>query len=182
METQAIVLDKHSDLKTLKWVAKARAKGMSMRNLDWLCVVQDFICATDGHRLHLAFNNDEIPPGLYEVEKITLKRATLIRQGEAAYPDFWRVIPLRRKKRCKVFTVGGDGPYFPQSLYQVYLKTGSCYNPDYVKDAFSGMAGPVNVEAHDQKGFGKRYGLTRLLVLIDYPIERVAVIMPMTLW
>lgn len=71
-----------------QWVAKAAAKQDVRYYLNHVYVERDRIIATDGHRLHMASNDDKLPDGFYCPK-------TMILQHEpdyAKFPDVDRVL------------------------------------------------------------------------------------------
>ena len=90
---QSIKIQKHSPgFNDVSWVLKARSKDESRPALLHVEVKKDSLCCTDGHRLHLLWENSlDIPPGIYEVMKSTKSEIILLRNEDGpTFPD-WSV-------------------------------------------------------------------------------------------
>lgn len=70
------------------WCAKAMSKDDVRHYLRYVYVTDEEIMATDGHRLHIAPNADNLEPGFYGAEGVRLHPPSY-----SAYPDTKRVRP-----------------------------------------------------------------------------------------
>lgn len=72
------------------WVAKAISPKDVREYCRYVYVTQDYITATDGHRLHWTVNTHDMEPGFYDKQGHRLKDP-----GEYNYPDVDRIKPNR---------------------------------------------------------------------------------------
>ena len=71
------------------WVAKAASRDKTKENLLYVYVDKQNIVATDGHRLHVAKNTDNLSPGYYCPRTMDYVYAPDYMQ----FPDYCRVVP-----------------------------------------------------------------------------------------
>lgn len=71
-----------------EWVARAMADKDIRYYLNYVYITDKVIVATDGHRLHIVNNDDQLEPGFYNKAGDKVESP-----GFAPYPDYERVIP-----------------------------------------------------------------------------------------
>jgi len=87
----------------LAWMIKAASTDATRENLYQTISVQDGICyATDGHRLHIYSQDEELPvdaylmDGLYEIKAVSKKQIILIEKDtDADFPDVTPLLSYR---------------------------------------------------------------------------------------
>jgi hypothetical protein len=124
----------------LRWVLKARAKDDIQYNLKCLHIDNGFITATDGHRLHLWYDEDGSMPkakGCYEVLVDRKSEIVLKRNDEADFPDFWSVLPTEKPLKLEDAGCVHNGDHsvsgFFSRIARLFEGNGSL-NYNYVKD------------------------------------------------
>ncbi|HRR40481.1 MAG TPA: hypothetical protein P5244_04540 [Syntrophales bacterium] len=141
------VLKNHFDC--LEWVTRAvcRDKGYTVW-YQTVCV-RDGICAcTDGFRLHLYAQGEELPDelflgdGIWTIKSNTRKNIILERSDIPLeqYPDFWRVF-CAAPQRIGNFLAGpmpkgDDVDFFDQFVCNLLVKYGRMFRLRYLRDAF----------------------------------------------
>ena len=181
MNTLRIINAKNGDmtsqwqLETIQWCIKAVSKDTYRPNLMHLYIDKDFMAGTDGHRLHIAFNDWDFEPGLYEIlnlkaNEILLAKSETLSLGD--YPAIWRVIPAHCKNGIPSFFCNmekGQELHDKSYLaYHVYRNTGNCYNLKFLDDIR--MGGNLKFELGEEKS---------MLVIASENHDRLAMIMPL---
>lgn len=144
------------------WCIKARSRDTARPNITGILIEHAKICATDGHRLHLITNPyHSIPPGEYDVYKVSQAKIILIAKPDKLFPDWNR----------PVITMEGNTPEHeitvddPRYLYIEILKHRIC-NIKLLEGAISDE--PMNVRIYSEMQ----------PVIITTP-TRTAIIMPL---
>ncbi|MFZ4441637.1 MAG: hypothetical protein ACOYOS_24795 [Syntrophales bacterium] len=180
MNTIRIINTKNGDMakqfETIQWCIKAVAVNAYDRpNLQHLYIDKDFMAGTDGHRLHIAFNDWDFEPGLYEIlnlkaNEILLAKSETLSLGD--YPSIWRVIPAHCKNGIPSFFCNMEkGQELNNKsclAYHVYRNTGNCYNLKFLDDIR--MGGNLKFELGEEKS---------MLVVASENHDRLAMIMPL---
>jgi hypothetical protein len=109
-------------------------------NLKCLHIDNGFITATDGHRLHLWYDEDGSMPkakGCYEVLVDRKSEIVLKRNDEADFPDFWSVLPTEKPLKLEDAGCVHNGDHsvsgFFSRIARLFEGNGSL-NYNYVKD------------------------------------------------
>jgi len=181
VDTIRIINTKNGDmtsqwqLDTIRWCIKAVAKDTYKENLKHLYIDKDFMAGCDGFRLHIAFNDWELEPGLYEpltvkANEILLAKSETLSLGD--YPSIWRVLSYKFKNSIPSFYCTMDKKYELNNksclAYHVYTNTGNCYNLKYLDDIR--MGGDLKFELGEEKP---------MLVVASENHDRLAMIMPL---
>jgi hypothetical protein len=161
---------------TLQWCIKAVAKEEHDRqNLKHLYIDKDFMAGCDGHRLHIAFNDWDYEPGLYELLTVKANEILLAKSETLSledYPSIWRVIPAQCKNGIPSFFCNMDKRQVLSNksylAYHVYLNTQQCYNLKYLDDIR--MGGNLQFEIGENQS---------MLVVASEDHDRLAMIMPL---
>ncbi|MFZ4440086.1 MAG: hypothetical protein ACOYOS_16795 [Syntrophales bacterium] len=182
MNTIRIVNPKKGDmvkqlqLDTIQWCIKAVARDTYRENLKHLYIDKDFIAGCDGYRLHIAFNDWDYEPGMYELltakaNEILLGKSETLSLGD--YPSIWRVIPAQCKNGIPSFYCNMDKKQELNNksglAYHVYLNTQHCYNLKYLDDIR--MEGILKFELGEE--------MPRMLLVASENHDRLAMIMPL---
>ena len=179
MNTIRIINTKNGDMAkqfdTIQWCIKAVSKDDLRQNLKHLYIDKDFMAGCDGHRLHIAFNDWDYEPGLYELltvkaNEILLAKSETLSLGD--YPSFWRVFPPQCKNGIPSFYCNMDKRHELNNksylAYHVYLNTQHCYNLKYLDDIR--MGGNLKFELGENQS---------MLVVASEDHDRLAMIMPL---
>ena len=123
----------NEDFNRLSWVIKARSNDESRLKINGVNFSCGVATATDGHRLHMACIEREIPDGNYIVKSATGKLIVLETDtADFAYPDVERVWRKRQGEYVKTVTTNSDPSRF---IYEVY-NSGDLYNIKYLNDVY----------------------------------------------
>ena len=129
----------------------------------------------DGHRLHIAFNDWDLEPGLYEILTVKANEILLVKSETLAindYPLIWNVVPSQCKNGIPSFHCNMDKRQELNNksylAYHIYMNTGHCYNLKYLEDIR--MAGNMQFEMGNDKP---------MLVVASEDHDRLAMIMPL---
>jgi len=128
----------------LRWVLKARSTDETRYQLQHLRVDETLLGCTDGHRMHIAYNQFGLPSGTYEpVFKCRHEIIFLQVNHCGSYPDIFSPIIWKHAEQGialpDYYTHGFRQGTFETSnlFYQIAVKTGACVNFDYLRDAYS---------------------------------------------
>lgn len=136
------------------WVAKAQAKNDVRYYLRYIKVDEDSIVATDGHRLHIAPNDEGLSPGFYGHEKAMLEEAESMQfpNIERAIPDpdaegrVWLEVKTDELEiETKATVISGKDVVL--NAYQI--REGQYVNADYLNAAASMEDGPLSINVGD---------------------------------
>ena len=110
MTTQTITrFDKkqHEQFNAIHWTSQAISKDKYRSNITCLLVEEGAVVATDGHRLHKATLEHGLPPGMYEVAKLTKTIVELVKSDRdvECFPDYTKVLPT---SFGETFVLNGD--------------------------------------------------------------------------
>jgi hypothetical protein len=172
------------DFEGIKWAIAARANKDDMR-FAVRCVRVEMGCviATNGHRLHIATTDRDIPDGTYRVvtevkDTIILELADKDDNGfPFTYPDYERVFPTHTHNGIadlSTHTKAGKGVEISHEtnvLNHVLRQSQNCFNVKYLIDAC-----PMNEDLHfEQCG---ESGDMRPLVIRNQDYTKAALVMP----
>lgn len=157
------------------WTAKAMATKDERFYLTYFKVTEDKLIATDGHRLHIAQNEDGLAPGFYGHEGVWLEP-----EDSMKYPDIERVTPdpegsgrewletttAELELETKYTKVSGKDVVL--NAYRVGA-TGPYVNADYLNAAVSLEDGPLRINVGDA---------TSTVLLVSGDGKRKAIIVP----
>jgi len=154
----------------VRWCAKAIGIDPMRKALECLYIDDTYIVGTDGHRMHVTWNEYGYSPGLYHVLLCNNKNILLERDAEMEtkdYPDFQKAIPYQGcKNGIPSLTIPNlDKLGFSRLLFHVYTETGMMFNLDYLKDSF----------VPDTETFFQTKGHTLIMASEDF--NRLAIIM-----
>jgi hypothetical protein len=177
MKTIRIHTKDHQSIKqfeTLQWCLKAIARAKIIKHLNYLYIDSDFIVGTDGHRIHIAFNDWDYEPGLYE-EILVKPNEIILAKNETRlpeeYPSIWRAIPTQCQNGIPSFycylNKKDESRNKSQLAYHVYTHTRLCYNLKYLEDIR--MEGKMRFELGEDN-------LTLIVASEDH--DRLGLIMP----
>lgn len=180
MDTIRIINPKKGDMATqfdtIQWCIKAVERNNYDRpNLQHLYIDKDFMAGCDGCRLHIAFNDWELEPGLYElltvkVNEILMAKSEKLSLGD--YPSFWKVLSSKFKNSIPSFLCNMDKRHELNNksclAYHVYRNTGNCYNLKYLDDIR--MGGNLKFELGEDMP---------MLLIASENHDRLAMIMPL---
>ena len=161
---------------TIQWCIKAVSKDAYRKILMHLYIDKDFMAGCDGHRLHIAFNDWDYDPGVYEIlnlkaNEILLAKSETLSLGD--YPSIWRVIPTQCKNGIPSFYCNMDKRQELNNksylAYHVYQNTHNCYNLKYLDDIR--MKGNLKFELGAD--------MPQMLVVASEDHDRLAMIMPL---
>lgn len=182
MNTIRIINPKKGDMAkqlqfdTIQWCIRAVTKDAYRKILMHLYIDKDFMAGCDGHRLHIAFNDWDYDPGVYEIlnlktNEILLAKSETLSLGD--YPSFWRVFPPQCKNGIPSFYCNMDKSRELNNksylAYHVYRNTGNCYNLKYLDDIR--MKGNLKFELGAD--------MPQMLVVASEDHDRLAMIMPL---
>lgn len=126
---------------TILWCIKAVTGDGIRENLKHLYIDKDFMAGCDGHRLHIALNEWDFEPGMYEILTVKANEILLAKSDTISlddYPAIWRVVPSQCKNGIPSFHCYLDKKkeLINKSLfaYHVYMNTRHCYNLKYLED------------------------------------------------
>ena len=124
----------------VKFVVLARAKTEIRESLNYVRINGGKICATDGHRLHVATIPEEYADGVYEVVKDTAKEIILLDTGTTEWPDVQVVIGAATGDSIDVPLTGDFG--VDVARINRAMSVNEAINPDFIApvDRFDGMA------------------------------------------
>ena len=160
---------------TILWCIKAVTGDDTRQILKHFYIDNDFMAGCDGHRLHIALNDWDLEPGLYEILTVKANEILMAKSETFAikdYPPIWRVVPFQCKNSIPSFRCNMDRKqeitnksYF---AYHVYMNTRHCYNLKYLEDIR--MEGNMQFEMGEDKSM--------LVVASEYH-DRLGMIMPL---
>ncbi len=160
---------------TLQWCIKAVARDDIRQILKHLYIDKDFMAGCDGHRLHIAFNDWDLEPGLYEILTVKANEILLAKSETFAindYPPIWSVVPSQCKNGIPSFHCNMDKRQELNNksclAYHVYMNTQNCYNLKYLED--------IRMEGNMQFEMGKD---KPLLIVASEDHDRLGMIMPL---
>jgi hypothetical protein len=179
VNTIRIINTKNGDMakqfETIQWCIKAVAGDDIRKNLKHLYIDKDFMAGCDGHRLHIALNDWDYEPGLYEILNLKANEILLAKSETFAlkdYPSIWNVVPSQCKNGIPPFHCYMDKRQELNSksylAYHVYVNTRHCYNLKYLEDIR--MEGNMEFEMDENKS---------MLVVASEDHDRLAMIMPL---
>jgi hypothetical protein len=160
---------------TIQWCIKAVGGYAHWQILKHLYIDKDFMAGRDEHRLHIALNDWDFEPGLYEI--LHLKAAEiLLAKSETfsieAYPSIWDVVPPQYKNGIPPFHCNMNRKQVLNNksylAYHVYVNTRHCYNLKFLEDIR--MKGNMEFEMDENRS---------MLVVASEDHDRLAMIMPL---
>lgn len=131
--------DKTKQYETLRWVLRAAAKnGDPHEVLTMLHIENGIHVATDGHRLHMASMETELPDGNYKALSNTVKLIILEKQpDEIEYVPFWNILSYQPVNGIKPFDASYSNNHnFSSFVRHIYLNSEKAFHLDYLKDAY----------------------------------------------
>lgn len=138
MEKRTIVIERqggkysdNQDFQRISWVIAARSTDETRQNINGVAFSYGVAMATDGHRLHIACIDTEIPDGNYVIKSAT-KKIIVLESQDYVFPDVERVWRKRQGKYIKTVTTNGDPSRF---IYETY-NSGDLYNIKYLNDVY----------------------------------------------
>lgn len=130
----------------LQWVLKARCLDETRFAMQLLLVDETLIGCTDGHRMHIAYNQFGLPSGKYEPVFKGRHEIIFLQINDAGnYPDIFSPVIWKHAKKAVPFRLDYSfvGLYsskisdLSNLFYQIASKAGACVNIDYLRDACS---------------------------------------------
>jgi DNA polymerase III sliding clamp (beta) subunit (PCNA family) len=170
---EKLVIEKNGkkdvDFDRIKWALRAVSTDDARPEICGINVSYGVICATNGHRMHLATTDREIPDGTYTVKSAT-KKLIVLEKNEYQYPDYERCIPkVHSEYRKDVYTNGNRENYDMSTFLATVYMSGQLFNVDYLTDAYMDDA-RIIIDIPEGK---------RPAVFVDGRTERLALVMPM---
>jgi hypothetical protein len=160
---------------TIQWCIKAVAGDDTKKSLKHLYIDNDFMVGCDGQRLHIAVNDWDYEPGLYEILNLKANEILLAKSETLSlrdYPPIWNVVPFKCKNSIPPFhcSMGRKHELNNKSCfaYHVYMNTRHCYNLKYLED--------IRMEGNMQFEMGED---NSMLVVASEDHDRLAMIMPL---
>jgi hypothetical protein len=115
VNTIRIINTKNGDIakqfETVLWCIKAVAGDDLRKTLNHLYIDNDFMAGCDGHRLHIALNDWDFEPGLYEILNLKASEILLAKSETLSlkdYPSIWSVVPSQCKNGIPPFYCNMD--------------------------------------------------------------------------
>jgi len=88
----------------LQFVIKAASKDELRPNINFIHVTEEYLEATDGHRLHRSCETMGLLPGLYKVIKSTKKDVYMVPdESDLQYPDTERIWPKESPEPVELY-------------------------------------------------------------------------------
>ena len=160
---------------TVLWCIKAVTGDDTRQNLKHLYIDKDFMAGCDGHRLHIALNDWDIEPGLYEILYLKTNEILLAKSETLSiedYPAIWNAFPIQCKNGIPPFHCYMGRKHESKNksylTYHVYMNTQNCYNLKYIED--------IRMEGNMQFEIGKD---KPMLVVASEAHNRLGMIMPL---
>lgn len=161
----------------LRWVLKARCTDETRFALQLLLVDETLIGCTDGHRMHVAYNQFGLPSGKYEplFKKGCNEIIFLQINDEGNYPDIFSPVIWKHAERGTVLpdyyahSLGRESSEISTMFYQIATKTGACVNFNYLRDAYS--PGRKHTFSYSKESL--------MLFIRAGDMERIAIVMSM---
>lgn len=157
----------------VRWCARAVSKDENRPAINCIYIDDTYLCATDGMRLHLTWNDYGYAPGLYHVLLCNNKQILLERDADLElkdYAEFQRVIPYEGcSNGIKPLMLNeNDKTRMSRLLYHVYTNTGMLFDMKYLEDAAIPES-ELRFQTHKNK----------MLVMASEDCNRIALVMAM---
>ena len=160
---------------TIQWCIKAVSGDDTRESLRHLYIDKDFMAGCDGHRMHIALNEWDLEPGLYEILTLKVNEILLAKSETLSlenYPSIWSQVPSQCKNSIPPFhcSMGRKHEMNNKSCfaYHVFMNTHRCYNLKYLEDIR--MEGFMQFEIGEDKS---------MLLVASEDHDRLGMIMPL---
>ena len=160
---------------SIQWCIKAITQDHVIDNLKHLYIDKDFMAGCDGHRMHIALNEWDLEPGLYEILTLKVNEILLAKSETLSlenYPSIWSQVPSQCKNSIPPFycSMGRKHELNNKSCfaYHVFMNTHRCYNLKYLEDVRT--EGYMHFEIGENKP---------MLLVASEDHDRLGMIMPL---
>lgn len=132
-----------SGFNEVTWVLRARSTDPLRINIHNIHADNDFIVATDGHRLHLTENSMEFPAGEWKPIKVTKKEMIFqkVEDIDVEFPEYWRVMPMignpDRRRFSMCIKPKERGACLATPFFETLTYTQCKFNVDLLSDIFT---------------------------------------------